>query len=339
QAANTLAGPEAEFEYLKGQGGATKWTLGVNQSFDWPGLYKARKTANEMNRSVYSLLYDSRRIEIATEANTQLIRYKYVEERRKLLSDIFDALTNLEKSLKTALDHGLVTILDYKKAGIERYGVERDIRLASADLSEIKSNLDQLAGRELDWSAYSPALTPELTQSVDDYLETARRSDPSFLASLVSIEAAKREIDVAKAETLPTFSIGYRHEREEGIHFNGFAVSIGLPTWGISQRKMASSAALKAVQAEAGSVGAVMTARITNEWKQARALKLDLDEVSATAIDRDYLKLLKLAYEGGELSVLDYIRELSYCREVTMNIIDLKERYEIVMASLNRYNL
>lgn len=339
QAENTLAGPEAEFEYLRGRGGATKWSLGVTQSFDWPGVYKKRREAIEFNRAVSNLQYDARRLDIATEANTQLIRYKYVSERRKLLSDIFDALTSLEKSLKTALDHGLVTILDYKKAGIERFGVERDIRLATADLAEIQGNLSLLAGRELDWNTYTPALTSELSKSLDDYLQEARQMDPAYLAGLVSITATQREIDVARAETLPSFSIGYRHEREEGIHFNGFAVGIGLPTWGFNRRKLASSAALKAVQNEAGNVSAFMTTRITNEWKQADALKRDLQEVQATAIDRDYLKLLTLAYEGGELSVLDYIRELSYCREVTMNIIDMRERYETLLASLNRYQL
>ena len=339
QAENTLAGPEAEFEYLRGRGGATQWSLGVTQSFDWPGVYKKRREAIEFNRAVSNLQYDARRLDIATEANTQLIRYKYVSERRKLLSDIFDALTSLEKSLKTALDHGLVTILDYKKAGIERFGVERDIRLATADLAEIQGNLSLLAGRELDWNTYTPALTSELSKSLDDYLQEARQMDPAYLAGLVSITATQREIDVARAETLPSFSIGYRHEREEGIHFNGFAVGIGLPTWGFNRRKLASSAALKAVQNEAGNVSALMTTRITNEWKQADALKRDLQEVQATAIDRDYLKLLTLAYEGGELSVLDYIRELSYCREVTMNIIDMRERYETLLASLNRYQL
>ena len=339
QAENTLAGPEAEFEYLRGRGGATKWSLGVTQSFDWPGVYKKRREAIEFNRAVSNLQYDARRLDIATEANTQLIRYKYVSERRKLLSDIFDALTSLEKSLKTALDHGLVTILDYKKAGIERFGVERDIRLATADLAEIQGNLSLLAGRELDWNTYTPALTSELSKSLDDYLQEARQMDPAYLAGLVSITATQREIDVARAETLPSFSIGYRHEREEGIHFNGFAVGIGLPTWGFNRRKLASSAALKAVQNEAGNVSAFMTTRITNEWKQADALKRDLQEVQATAIDRDYLKLLTLAYEGGELSVLDYIRELSFCREVTMNIIDMRERYETLLASLNRYQL
>ena len=339
QAENTLAGPEAEFEYLRGRGGATKWSLGVTQSFDWPGVYKKRREAIEFNRAVSNLQYDARRLDIATEANTQLIRYKYVSERRKLLSDIFDALTSLEKSLKTALDHGLVTILDYKKAGIERFGVERDIRLATADLAEIQGNLSLLAGRELDWNTYTPALTSELSKSLDDYLQEARQMDPAYLAGLVSITATQREIDAARAETLPSFSIGYRHEREEGIHFNGFAVGIGLPTWGFNRRKLASSAALKAVQNEAGNISAFMTTRITNEWKQADALKRDLQEVQATAIDRDYLKLLTLAYEGGELSVLDYIRELSYCREVTMNIIDMRERYETLLASLNRYQL
>ena len=339
QAENTLAGPEAEFEYLRGRGGATKWSLGVTQSFDWPGVYKKRREAIEFNRAVSNLQYDARRLDIATEANTQLIRYKYVSERRKLLSDIFDALTSLEKSLKNALDHGLVTILDYKKAGIERFGVERDIRLATADLAEIQGNLSLLAGRELDWNTYTPALTSELSKSLDDYLQEARQMDPAYLAGLVSITATQREIDAARAETLPSFSIGYRHEREEGIHFNGFAVGIGLPTWGFNRRKLASSAALKAVQNEAGNISAFMTTRITNEWKQADALKRDLQEVQATAIDRDYLKLLTLAYEGGELSVLDYIRELSYCREVTMNIIDMRERYETLLASLNRYQL
>lgn len=338
-AENSLPGPEAEFEHLWG-GGATKWSFGLTQGFDWPGLYKARSRAIQSSATAFGYLYDSRRLDIAVEANSLLVKYQYACMRRAVLVSVHDNLEQLQQQLKNGLDHGLITILDYKKAALEAAVVGRDIQVIQAEIDGIVAALDELAGRTLDWRSYVPAAVPRLDGTVDDYIAAALDADPNYKAALATLTTAQLDDRAARLSTLPSFAVGYRHEKEEGTHFNGFSVSVGLPTWGVKRSKVASAARITAADSDIEVARRAVVTRVAADWRRASKLQAEVESiVKETESMSNYLELLRAAYQGGELSVLDYLREQSYYREVIMSTFDLEERYAEAMASLNRYAL
>lgn len=336
---NTLNGPEAEFEYLRGADGQTKWSFGVTQGFDWPGVYSARKKVNESRHSAFEYILKARSLDIAVEANSLLIQYHYASLRREALLELKSALIKINESLESGLEAGSVTIIDKMKAELEQNSVDRDIRLVDASLAAIKTNLIELAGREIDLTMINPVITPELSDNAESYIQTAVESDPVLEAAIATSAVCRLEADVTRKSGLPSFSVGYRHEREEGVHFNGFAVSVALPSWGLNKRRLAAASAITASLSEEDRIRVSLTARIRSEWNQAAALKRDLEASNDREFRNKYVKLLEEAYQAGELSVLDFVREVTYCREVAMNLIDLREQYAQLIASLNRYEL
>lgn len=336
---NTLNGPEAEFEYLRGADGQTKWSFGVTQGFDWPGVYSARKKVNESRHSAFEYILKARSLDIAVEANSLLIQYHYASLRREALLELKSALIKINESLESGLEAGSVTIIDKMKAELEQNSVDRDIRLVDASLAAIKTNLIELAGREIDLTMINPVITPELSDNAESYIQTAVESDPTLEAAIATSAVCRLEADVTRKSSLPSFSVGYRHEREEGVHFNGFAVSVALPSWGLNKRRLAAASAITASLSEEDRIRVSLTARIRSEWNQAAALKRDLEASNDREFRNKYVKLLEEAYQAGELSVLDFVREVTYCREVAMNLIDLREQYAQLIASLNRYEL
>ncbi|MDE7141660.1 MAG: TolC family protein, partial [Muribaculaceae bacterium] len=59
---------------------------------------------------------------------------------------------------------------------------------------------------------------------------------------------AEAEASVAKAGRYPSFSVGYRHAFEEGTHFDGFSVGIGLPLY--SRRHSSEASDARSLMAE-----------------------------------------------------------------------------------------
>lgn len=53
-----LEAPEVEFSRVWNteSGGENKWSLSVSQSFDWPGVYAARREATRSSRSAMHFL-------------------------------------------------------------------------------------------------------------------------------------------------------------------------------------------------------------------------------------------------------------------------------------------
>lgn len=71
---------------------------------------------------------------------------------------------------------------------------------------------------------------------LDSYIDGAK-SNPDFLKALADFEAAKQNVKVANAENLPSLSIGYAHEFEDGMHFNGANLGVSIPLFSARERR------------------------------------------------------------------------------------------------------
>lgn len=339
KASNRLQGAEIEFEHLWSPGIDTKWSLGITQTFDWPGVYGARRRHTEQSRVTAALGIEAMRQQLRYEASVLMVHIAFKQRRIDELNRMIADMEALDRYVSEALAGGLVTILDRKKVAIEitNLRIERD--RTSAEQAEYIADLSQLANRPLadeksiDWASM-PVVT-EL-QDYDRYLENLG-NDRRISALKSSIRESEFAVDEAKMSSLPGFGIGYRHEKEEGEHFNGFAVTINLPTWGFSAAANAAKMQTVANEMQLSYLTKINETRVGNEYRQAVALRNNLSDLHRQGLDGSYLVLLKEAREGGEISMLDYLREVSWYRETTLNMLELEEQYSLILTSLNRY--
>lgn len=343
RAANTLAGPEAEMEYMFGSGTENKWSVGVSQGFDWPGAYRARSKAIDAAERVGQLTYKARYQDIRYEARQLVVRYNFAMQRLELLEGMIGDLQSISEGLDTALDHGLVTILDVKKAKIELANLIIDRDKIIAEKQTIHGLMDELAGHVLMWpddeKNIADGMLAEIgpLKDLGEYVKIATENDMNYQAALMSHEAKIADNAAMRASLAPSFSLGYRHAFEEGNHFNGFAFSIGLPSWGIKSYKHAAKAAETASMLNTYALQKSLTARIFSDYRRAAELRSRIAVMRQNGLDGTYMSLLEQAYKGGELSTLDYLREQTYYRESRLATLDLEEEYAMLLTSLNRY--
>lgn len=341
RAENSLPGPEAEFEHMWGVGAENKWSAGISQSFDWPGVYKARSRAADAADRAGQLTYMSRYRDIRLEACQLIIRYQFASQRLELVNEMIDDLTKIGENLDVALEHGLVTILDAKKASIElaNLGIERD-KIAN-ERQSIRGLINELAGRTIEWTddelGSAVLASTGSFESLDSYLDTALKSDMSLAAAAAAATADRQRAAAMRASLAPSFSVGYRHAFEEGHHFNGFAVSVGLPSWGFKSYRTAAKATELAATQNVETARAALYSRVSSDYSRAELLRKNIMVMRNSGLDGNYLSLIEQAYRGGELSAMDYLREQSYYREARLATLDLEEEYALVLASLNRY--
>ena len=340
EAQNYLPGLEVDFEHLWHSARDTKWSLSVTQSFDWPGLYTTRRDLIAANRAVNSLGEESLRMELRVAAMKILVELSYNAQRIKLLDRELESLMEIDKYLAEALEHRVVTILDKKKSAIEIVNVtiEKDKLLARQD--ELLGELQQLAGfplnlKDVNWIDLPPLQT---LGEYETYLGEVDL-DPSLRAETQRNEVARLEAETARLSVLPKFGIGYRHDKEDIGHFDGFSMSVGLPTWGVTKQKIAAQTALATQNVQAENRKKLILARIENEYRSAQTLREHIKKLRANGVDGSYLILLGEALKGGELTMMDYLREQIFYRTTSMTLLDLEEKYSLLLASLNRYRL
>lgn len=338
---NNLNDPEVEFEHQWGMKGiGNKWGVSVSQGFDWPGTYPARSSAAKLMRKASQSSFDSELSELRLKVKLSLIDLCHANRDAALLDSIKSSLTQLLDKYRTSFDKGETTILDVKKIEIELLGVTRQLNEAIIAREAIVGEL----------RAVNPGFGWENTLSLDQYpAEDGVRTEAEYAEILRQNDNQSRylndmkELSLANAKVernsrMPGFSVGYRYDYELGERFNGLSVGVTLPLF--SNRNK-----VKAAMDEADSYQSAMASRNTAleaEWnamrQQAIRLGEECEQYERILTTSDTQRLLKMALDGGEISLLDYLQETAYFKQAQRDYIATEHELHTVLAKLNRYN-
>ena len=120
QASGMLPAPEIEGEYLWGPSGTSgRWGVGISQSFDWPGVYAARKEERRAAATAFSELASTERAEYTLAAKLALIDLVAARAQSATIRKIYNNIIELEQLTARQMEHGQATILDLRKLQIE----------------------------------------------------------------------------------------------------------------------------------------------------------------------------------------------------------------------------
>ena len=103
---------------------------------------------------------------------------------------------------------------------------------------------------------------------------------------------------------------------------------------------------VKSAKAQAGSIDfqvenakAEATAELWQLYDEATALHASIQEYEETLNRQQDLALLKLALEGGEISLIEYFVEVSVVYQSRANRLELENQYQKAMARLYKSRL
>lgn len=333
-AGNVLPSAEVEFEYLWATSGwgDNKWNIGVSQELQLPSLFKARSAASQAQAEAARLILLGMKAEKALGAKQAIIDIINATSRLGYYREVKENLTAIQALVQKSYSQRHATILDLRKIEIALLDNEQKIAESESEIIRMKASLRGMG-----------ATLPKAENVWDEYpLQSSEAPDSISDGLLYAIQAAQdaataSRIRAAKLEQMPSLSVGYRHTFEEGSHFDGLTLGIALPSYGMKKAKQAAALEREAAMYEA-------EARIRNEvaenqglYESAMAIRDIMDKYRQLTSDNSYLSLLKKAYEGGELTMIDYITEVNLFTESRLAYLDLQYNQALTLSRLNRY--
>lgn len=342
QSENTLADLEVEFSHLWGQKGiGNKLGIEISQSFDWPGAYKARTEANKSVVKAMDLLAVANESAVRLEVRQVLLDIVNARMKMNLYRDVLAEIDSLSVIVNRDVANKAVSILDGNKLRIERIALARKYAEALDTYHNSCFRLTELNGGKSCEEVVSQITDfPSITdlRPLEDYYTEATMFNPEirYRESLSAANQAKAH--AANLDLYPGFSVGLRHELEQGDRFNGFSISMSLPFFSGRGKKKSVLLEGEAQRMESEQLAVVTRARVNNDYKSAERLLNDIRQYSSIIESVDNLRLLRKAFEARLISVLDYISDLIYFTDATSDYYDLKYRYHLQLASLERYS-
>lgn len=334
---NMLPDTEVDFDNVWASGDDEyRWNLTVSQSFDFPGAYKARNKELRARSRAMELGLMSAKTDCVLKAYELLVEISYCNRVIELENGIVKDMNRLSALLQKSFEHGETTILDVNRSRIEQANSVIKLREHKAQRAKCVAELKTL-GYELE--AVENVSYPMLEfQSLDAYL-AAIDNDPLIAYYSELKKAELLGVKSRKMENIPGFKLGYVHEYEERTHFNGFTVGISLPFF-----KGKSRVALAVAQAEAADWQERLArieyeSTITGEYEMAIANKELYEMLAPVFYNNNNIALLSKAFEGGQMSAIDYLREIEYFRESEVDFLSIEYDYQLSLVRLNKFQL
>ena len=336
---NNLADPEIEFTHQWGQKGiGTKWGIDASQSFDWPGLYAARKKANAANRTVFEKEYEVRRNEVIYEARCGVTDAFFARKKVMLQTHQLNIIDSLQKIYEKGASKGEVSMLDVNKLKIERIRIASRLTDANLAYEDAMAKLLTLSGGkkipDIDGNGEYPT---ESLLPTSVYLSRAADSSPYMHLAMAQDKAADEALDVNQKSNLPGFNVGYMHEYELGEHFNGIKLGMTLPFFSNRHKKEVIIAQKELIKSELSAKQTEIESGIKTDCRMVSRLDGDIASFIEALTTNDNPRLLGIALSARHITLIQYLTEMNYFLEAAENLIDLQCQREQIMNRLLRY--
>ncbi|MDE6146084.1 MAG: TolC family protein [Muribaculaceae bacterium] len=327
-AENTLPGPEVGFEYKFPQqrGVGNRWGLEVSQGFDWPGIYRARRDAAEGLRDLRGRVSASAYRRLRCEVEDRVMQVIEARKRVAILEVVERNLAEVSEKSEHMLNLGQITVLDRRKAEFELLAIKEKLTDARAELDRLTATVGfgQVIPDGLDRLTDFPARLTAAPISTAEEIE---------LETEIVGEMSNARVENLKK--LPSFSLGYVHDFEEGIHFNGFSVGVNLPSYGAGKSATAARLEAETAMMKLNEARAERQAELKNNAAELVRLESLLADYDRAIGGDDYLRLLKKSFDARQITLTQYILDQNWYLNARLDHLALQLRYHRLLPLAN----
>ena len=314
--------------------------IGVSQSVEWLGVYKARK--NLLNEQVKSVEFSKKikALELKRDVQSAYYTLWYYQSKQQLWKRLDSIYSSLSKAavlrVKTGESAGLDSIAAQAKAR-ETYV---QLQLLFRDIQTEQEILKKFLNTDTAYLADSIALKK---MEVDDS-SLDLSNHPLIQAQQQNISNAGAELNVARQSRNPNFEGRLFTQRLYGITppYSGFSFTVGVPLFGRSNYNNTIKAA-RIEQQYQQTVLNYQKLSVSTEFNGAlQQLQKNSDLLNfyeSTGLQQAdaIIKAANLSYRAGEISFAELSQYLTQAIDIQRNYLDVLNEYNQSAIQLNYY--
>jgi len=334
-----LEDPEVSFSYMWAAKGdiKDKINIGVSQSFDFATLSGAKKKVALSSNELLKLQYREAALKTQLQAREAIVNLTYCNALVQLLDERDKEYRNLYRLADSALQRGQITIMDLNSIKLHKYTIENSLRMARIEQAATQKALDLLNGGihvEYTEVKYCPDTIPP---SFDIWFEKARQNNPALNTILAQSKLDLQNINLAKKEGLPTFSIGYVNEITSEEQLHGVEVGMSIPLWSNAGKVKAAKAAQIATQAQFDDTVFTFLSEMQTRYQKTASLALLAEQYTEMINVSDNKQYLNKSLASGKMSMIDYVTETDAFTDMKIQALDAWKEYHLSLAGLLLY--
>lgn len=332
-----LSDPEAEVAYLVGtpKGVPNRTNVSLTQSLDWDVLLGCRSALAKANNQVAYNDYRRAVQQVLTEADEQFTSLVYYNKLCGELSQRQTLAEEIERLYQQKFERGDINQLEVNKVRLNASVSRADWARANNDRQQILANLQRLNGGHA--VAFTDTVYPLAGKALPPLVDfqSALAGSLAVQTAQAAVAQSEAEIKVAKAEGLPALTVGFQGEYIKQNNYSGFSLGFSVPIWGNSRKK------IRKAEAELAANRLTVDDVIYQERAQVAKLYVSAQQLqqAANALQKDMQlmnndQLLRRSLELGQISLLDYLLELSFYYTARTSQLEAERDAQLAVSAL-----
>lgn len=333
-----MANPEVEFGYLWGNpsGEGNRVDLNVTQSFDFPTAYRYKTQLSDGKNQQVDMIYDQQKVEILQQARLICVELVYQTKMNKILSDRLKQARELSDAYQKSFDQGNIDVLERNKTKLNLLNAEKALQINEVDLNLSKSELQRLNGG-LDITEFNRYSDFTFPLNFIEWFAIVKANNPSLRVAEQEVALSRKQEQLTRALNLPKITAGYASERVSGTTFQGVSVGVSIPLWEGKNTVKHQKAQTVALQMQHEDSELQFRNTLKNQYDKAKKLSLLLKEYEDALSVTSSQDLLKMALDKGQLSLINYLLELSVYYETVDKYLETERDYQLAVAELQQW--
>lgn len=329
-----LEGPEVEFGYLFGEDGRRRHDFGVSQSFDFGALTGARKRLALGQNELLALEYRASRRDILTQARKLVYRIVNCNALIAEYTRRADNARAVEQAYRSGYEKGEFSVIDYRKAAVGLAEAEGTLRLCEVERDGLLAELKNLnGGEEIEITACEQE-TVLLPGSFGQWLEQASGKSSALEYVRTSTSNSEKQLKLSRSEAFPSLSVGYKSEVVPGEGFRGISVGVSIPLWSAGKKISSAKKQLEAARLAEQDALVQFRTNAENLYEKAASLAESAAGYALLTDSDEGLRDLQKALDSGQMSLLDYMNEISYFYSSRELALQTQLEYLLAVADL-----
>lgn len=334
-----MANPEVEFAYLWGSPNAAshRTNLDISQSFDFPTAYRYKSQLAEGKNKQLDLAYDQQRRDILQQARLLCIELAYQNKMNEQLTERLKNAKELSDAYQKSFDQGDIDILERNKTKLNYLNEEKALQINSVEINTLMKELERLNGGLPVSSGLNEYPAYTLPSDFPMWFEQVKENNPSLRMAEQEITLSRKQEQLTRALNLPKFTAGYTSERVPGETLQGFSIGVSIPLWEGRNTVKHQKAQTVALQMQHQDSKLQFLNTIRNQYDKALKLSALLGEYQEALKVTNNRELLKKALDKGQLSLINYLLELSVYYETIDNYLETERDYQLAIAEMQQW--
>lgn len=332
-----LSDPEAEVAYLVGtpKGVPNRTNVSLTQSLDWDVLLGRRRALAKANNQVAYNDYRRAVQQVLTEADEQFTSLVYYNKLCGELSQRQTLAEEIERLYQQKFERGDINQLEVNKVRLNASVCRADWARANNERQQILANLQRLNGGHA--VAFTDTVYPLAGKALPPLVDfqSALAGSLAVQTAQAAVAQSEAEIKVAKAEGLPALTVGFQGEYIKQNNYSGLSLGFSVPIWGNSRKK------IRKAEAELAANRLTVDDVIYQERAQVAKLYASAQQLqqAANALQKDMQlmnndQLLRRSLELGQISLLDYLLELSFYYTARTSQLEAERDAQLAVSAL-----